>query len=109
MDIASDQIVGAEAAQPLSSDAHPDHAFAAWIIVGDQPPPDTFTGPMMSSVPAPYVLVEATLEELRVHALLGLRRSKATRSPRLGRDLVRELSVSDRRGECAGWLSLQRA
>jgi hypothetical protein len=39
MDIATDQLIDAAAAQSLSADVGRDHALAVWIIVRDQPSP----------------------------------------------------------------------
>ena len=41
------------------------HPLAAWVIVRDQPGPDAFTAGLVISLPTLYVLVGATLEELR--------------------------------------------
>jgi hypothetical protein len=76
MDIATDQIIDAEAAQSLSADVRRDHALAAWIIVRDQPRPGTFTARLVTSAPTPYVLVADTLEALRAQLPPGLGHSE---------------------------------
>jgi hypothetical protein len=47
MDIATDQVTDAAAAQSLS-DARRKHALAPWIIVQDQPKPRAFTARLVT-------------------------------------------------------------
>ena len=53
MDVATDQVIDAAAAQSLSADVRRDHVVAAWIIVCDQPMPGTFTARLVTGMPTP--------------------------------------------------------
>ncbi|MFL5280770.1 MAG: hypothetical protein ACJ8AW_07150 [Rhodopila sp.] len=75
MNIATDQVIDAEAAQSLTADVRRDHGLAGWIVVQDQPRPGAFTARLVADTPTPYVLVGETLEELRVQLPQGLVRS----------------------------------
>ena len=75
MDVATDQLITAEAAQSLTADVRRDHGLVGWIVIRDQPRPDAFTARLVTDTPTPYVLQAETLEHLRALLPPGLVRS----------------------------------
>ena len=86
MNAVSDQVVDKATAEALSADVRRDHALAAWVVMRDQPEPGAYTARLVTSGPTPYVLIGATLEELRTQLPQGLTHSE--RQPADPPDLV---------------------
>ena len=82
----SDQIIDAVTAQALHADTCRDHPIVGWVVMRDQPEPDTYIARLVTDAPTSYVLRADSLAEIHAQLPSGLVRSE--RQPAEPPDLV---------------------